>query len=94
MNIHERFQAQMLLILFMCFLLIAWMLINIGTASSQDTPLTGKTIIDHEAYTAVYTEHHVGVSATVIESDCVKCLKRFSLDSCWEVGLCEDVQLD
>ena len=66
-----------------------WMYIIV--ANSQDTPLTGKTIIDHEASTMIYSEHHVGVTSHVEKSDCLICLDNYPLDDCKLINLCLNV---
>ncbi len=88
--------AKIMIILF--FAVFSFFIsVLVQNAISAEQPLTGITTIDHEAWTAVYNESHsfgVKTTATVPESDCVKCLKRYPLDGCWEIGTCLQVNKD
>jgi len=59
--------------------------------------LSGKTVIDHSAETITYNESvefDVNMSAHINESDCVKCLRQFPIESCWGIGTCLNVKKD
>ncbi len=63
----------------------------------SESRLIGKTIIDHGASTMIYNESQsfgVKVTATVLESPCRACLKSKTLDECWSLDECLDVNKD
>ena len=66
-------------------LVIIFFLMYTRKAESQDQ-LTGTTIIDHDNERIIHNE--VGLSATVEPSDCLTCLKSFTLDECKLIYLC------
>ena len=63
-------------------------------ATAEDIEQTGKIFIDLEKETAVMNIHHVGASATVPKSDCLKCLDTTWIEDCWSMGFCLDVNID
>ncbi len=74
----------MLIIILTLFTLITF-------TRGSESRLIGKTIIDHEASTMIYSEHHVGVTSHVEKSDCLICLDNYPLDDCKLINLCLNV---
>ncbi len=75
------------------FAVLTCTILNIKEAQSNDG-LSGVTTVYHDTEEIIYNESTsfgVKTTATVEESDCLKCLKRFSLDSCKAIHLCLDV---
>lgn len=92
MNIHERFQAQMLLILFMCFLLIAFFVINIEKANSQDNT-KHSIIIEEDRYTERTEWIDINVSARVPQSECNACREYMDYAICQrDYNICLDIK--
>jgi hypothetical protein len=78
------------------FVVLTVALYSLKIAVGQED-LTGKLIIDFKDQTAVYNELQsfgVQTTVTVTESDCIKCLRYFPIESCWGVGTCLDVNKD
>ena len=65
-----------------------------GLIALGEETQTGKIFIDLEKETAVMNIHHVGVSASIPKSDCLKCLDTTWIEDCWSMGFCLDVNID
>ena len=76
-------------ILILTTILLATGLIALKATGQEQ--LEGTLTVDFKEETAVYTESHsFDMTATVEESDCLKCLKRYTLDEC-KIFTCEGV---
>jgi len=78
------------------FVVLAVAIYSLKVAVGQED-LTGKLMIDFNDNTAVYNESQsfgVKTTVTVTESDCIKCLRYFPIESCWGISTCLDVNKD